>query len=93
MYWIFISEDFFVTKPDPRFFQAVLEGIGLQDKSQALIIGDSITSDMLGGLQAGIDTCWYNPERKERNKAVPVTYEIHALTQLKEILAEEKAEL
>ena len=49
-----------------------------------LIIGDSLSSDMQGGLNYGIDTCWYNPQRQPGR--LPVTYEIHQLADLPHIL-------
>ena len=49
-----------------------------------LVVGDSPTSDILGGINSGIDTCWYNPNKME-SKYKP-TYEIRALEELKNIL-------
>ena len=88
----FISEDGGVEKPNLAFFQQVFEKAGIIDKSQALIIGDSLTSDMRGGEIAGIDTCWFNPKHSENTSDISVTYEIDDLRQLNTILkAEEQA--
>ena len=57
----FISEDVGYEKPDIRFFDHVSKSIENFDKSRALVIGDSLTSDIAGGNNFGIDTCWYNP--------------------------------
>ena len=57
---IFISEQLGVPKPQKEFFDQVLKAVGVLPK-KALIVGDSLTSDIAGGRRAGIATCWYNP--------------------------------
>ncbi len=81
---IFISEEMGVAKPDSGFFDIVFREIGSPPKRMVLIIGDSPTSDMLGGITYGIDTCWFNPFGKPSE--LPVTHEIIALRQLLDIL-------
>ena len=56
------------------------------------MVGDSLTSDMKGGEDFGIDTCWYNPSLKENRAEVKPTYEVESLLQILEILgvAEER---
>jgi FMN phosphatase YigB (HAD superfamily) len=81
---IFISEELGVAKPYPGFFEAVFQEIGHPAKAEVLIIGDSLTSDMQGGINYGIDTCWFNPAGKTTTS--PVTYTIKTLGQLLEIL-------
>lgn len=83
---IFISEDVGFEKPNIEYFDYIFEKLGIENKSEVLIIGDSLTSDMKGGNVAGIDTCWYNPESKQNNQEIMVTYEIDSLIKLKEIL-------
>lgn len=56
---VFISEEIGFPKPERRFFDYCLEHIEEKDKTKILIVGDSLTSDIKGGLQAGIPTCWY----------------------------------
>lgn len=56
---VFISEEVGYQKPEKEFFDKVFEMIGLCDKSKAIILGDSLTSDMQGGKNAGIATCLY----------------------------------
>lgn len=56
---VFISEEVGFQKPEKEFFDKVFEKIGLCDKSKAIILGDSLTSDMQGGKNAGITTCLY----------------------------------
>lgn len=81
---IFVSEDTGHQKPEKEFFDFVLEKITEKDKSKILIVGDSQTSDILGGINSGIDTCWYNPDGEEAK--YQSQYEIRVLTDLKTIL-------
>ena len=83
---IFISEDVGAEKPSKEYFDYVFEKVGIRDKKEALIIGDSITSDILGGFNAEIDTCWFNPSHKPNTLDIPVTYEIDNLGKLSEIV-------
>lgn len=83
---IFISEDVGYEKPDIKYFDHVFETLNITDKSEVLIIGDSLTSDMKGGYMAGIDTCWFNPNHTPNSLEIPVTYEIEALSGLSDIL-------
>lgn len=80
---IFISEEIGYTKPDQEFANFVLNVVGL-DKKDCLIIGDSLSSDMKLGLNAGIDTCWYNPNKKESD--CNLTYIIKDINELLNIL-------
>ena len=82
----FISEDMGAEKPDKKFFEQVFETAGITDLSKVLIIGDSLTSDMKGGVGAGIDTCWYNPKHAENTSGLRVTYEIESLWDVLKIL-------
>lgn len=79
---VFISEEIGYLKPDLRFFQHVAKHIPGFDPSAALVIGDSLTSDMAGGRQAGIDTCWYNPSATPLPEGAVVNYQIADLRQL-----------
>ncbi len=58
---VFISQEIGADKPSPTFFDAVLEALGQPNRRDLLIIGDSLTSDIRGGLLSRIDTCWYAP--------------------------------
>ncbi|MBR5779800.1 MAG: YjjG family noncanonical pyrimidine nucleotidase [Clostridia bacterium] len=79
---IFISEDIGYEKPNKEFFDHVFASLGITDKSEALIIGDSLTGDIKGGFNSGIDTCWFNPSHKPNSLSLPVTYEIDDLGKL-----------
>ena len=69
---IFISGEIGHEKPAAEFFEYVEKAILNFDKQSALIIGDSLTADIKGGINFGIDTCWYNP----KNKPAPCDMEI-----------------
>ncbi|UCG22977.1 MAG: YjjG family noncanonical pyrimidine nucleotidase [Chloroflexota bacterium] len=84
--WI-ISEEVGFAKPDPRIFDIAFERMGRPAKEQVLIIGDSLSSDMAGGIAYGIDTCWFNPTGRALDPPMPITYQIRNLAQLSNILA------
>lgn len=81
---VFVSEDTGYKKPEKGFFDFILENGDEKDHSRMLIVGDSQTSDILGGINAGIDTCWLNPSAKV--SSCKPTYEISRLADLKRIL-------
>lgn len=83
---IFISERVGVDKPQKEFFDRSFATIPNFDPDQAMIIGDSLTSDIRGGNNAGIRTCWYNPKHKPRRADIPVDYEIEDLLELPRLL-------
>lgn len=83
---IFISEVVGIEKPGIGFFEKVFEKIGIYEKDEVMIIGDSLTSDIQGGNNAGILSCWYNPKNAVNDKGVRVDYEIDNLQKIKEIL-------
>ena len=83
---IFISENVGTEKPNKEYFDYVFENLGITSKNEVLLIGDSLTSDMKGGYNAGIDTCWFNPEHNPNSLGIPVTYEIHHLGEIAEIV-------
>lgn len=83
---IFISDELGVEKPNIGFFDKVWQTIGQYEKEEVLIVGDSLTSDIRGGNNAGILSCWYNPKGLDRTVDVTVDYEIQNLQQLREIL-------
>lgn len=84
---IFISEQIGVQKPQKEFFDACFEQIQTDLKpKEVLLIGDSLTSDILGAKNAGIASCWYNPEKKVNDRKIVPDYEICSLTELKELL-------
>ena len=83
---VFISEEIGAPKPQKEFFDAVERGIDNFVREQALIIGDSLTSDIKGGNIAGIDTCWYNPHGEASDAEIEPTYTVATYAELKELL-------
>lgn len=83
---IFISEKIGAPKPKPAFFEYCLAHTAEKDKSKILIVGDSLSSDIKGGMLVGIPVCWYRPEGKENPAGLVPDYEISDLHQIFEIL-------
>lgn len=83
---IVISEEVGVTKPRREIFDLALGELGEPDRRGTLMVGDSLTSDMAGGRNAGVDTCWFNPDRATAPADDGPTHEIATLTQLLDIV-------
>lgn len=83
---VIISSEVGVTKPRREIFDLAFAGLGNPGIENALMIGDSLTSDIAGGRNAGIDTCWYNPRRLPRSDTDIVTHEIDDLGSLEAIV-------
>lgn len=83
---IFISERIGVNKPAKAFFEACFARIPDFDPGEAIIVGDSLTSDIRGGINAGIRTCWFNPRRKPPRPDIPADHQIHRLMELPPLL-------
>ncbi len=81
-----ISESVGISKPNPRIFEYTFEKIGYMKKDKALMIGDSLTSDIKGGLNFGVDTCWYNAQKKKNEKNIIPKYEVYDYAELLGIL-------
>lgn len=81
---IFVSEEMGYNKPDPAYFDACFARIPGFRKDRAMMVGDSLTSDILGGIQAGIATCWVNPHHK--TGSIRPDYEIESIVQLEALL-------
>ena len=81
---VFISEAIGVNKPDPRFFEYVAQHIDGFKKEETLIIGDSLSSDIQGGINFGIDTCWL--AQKGGETTLSPTYTVKELDQIIPIL-------
>ena len=83
---IFVSQMMGANKPDIAYFDACFAKIPDFDVAKAMIVGDSLTSDILGGIQAGMATCWVNLKGKPGREDIQPTYEIQALSQLEALL-------
>ncbi len=84
---IFISEIVGFNKPDARFFERIFASIKDFSKDETIIVGDSISSDIKGGKNAGIKTCLYNPRGKEITGEVLPDFEINSLSELSVLLS------
>ena len=83
---IFFSEDMGYVKPQKEFFDACFRTIPDFDPTQAIILGDSLTSDIRGGLNAGIKTCWFNPNGIQNGGTTQPDFEIRTLAEFPELL-------
>lgn len=87
---LFVSEEVGSSKPDSGIFQTAIDHFKMTDKSKILMIGDSLSADILGGIRFGVDTCWYNPKKKQNmlsnGDSLQMTYEISHLSELKKII-------
>ena len=83
---IFVSEQLGYNKPSAQFFERCFEKIPGFDRAAAIIVGDSLSSDIQGGLNAGIKTCWYNPGALPNGAWLRPDYEIRALRELPALL-------
>lgn len=79
---IFLSEELGAEKPNAAFFEKVFEVIRPRNLSDVMIVGDSLTSDIQGGMNAGIRTCWYNPAGKPAPAHYRIDLEIRDLREL-----------
>ena len=82
---IFISQELGADKPDPVFFERAFAQIPGFRKDRAMIAGDSLTSDILGGKNAGIATCWVAPQDIDPGDIRP-DHRIERLSQLEGVL-------
>ncbi len=87
MQGIFVSEEVGAGKPDKLFFDRVLHEAGDPPRKKVLMVGDSRAADIAGGVRAGIDTCWIDPDGTAENGAE--TYRVRSLAQLRTIFLTE----
>ncbi len=83
---VFISEELGCAKPAREFFDKVAAAIRDFDPKEALVIGDSLSSDIRGGVLAGIDTCWFNRRGDAAPAELPITYTVSRLSEVEAIL-------
>ena len=84
---VFVSQEIGFNKPDKAYFDRCFERISGFDPEKALMVGDSLTSDIKGGINAGVRTVWINPKHKDCGDIRP-DYQLDALSQLPELLEE-----
>lgn len=83
---VVISEQIGAAKPDRQVFDYAFALMDEFDKTKVLMVGDTLASDILGGNNAGIDTCWVNLHNAENNTQIKPTYEIHDIRQIIQIV-------
>lgn len=83
---VFVSQELGYNKPAKAFFDACAAQIPGFAPEKAMMVGDSLSSDILGGINAGLPTCWVNPHHKPHPENITPDYQIEALSQLPELL-------
>ena len=83
---VFTAEEAGYMKPHKEFFDKFFKKININKKDDMLIIGDELEKDVLGGIQNGIDSCWFNMKRIKNNTDIKPSFEISDLLELKEVL-------
>lgn len=83
---VFVSQNIGFNKPSKDYFDACFAQIPGFDPQKAMMVGDSLTSDILGGINAGIRTCWVNPTHAPVRADIRPDYQIGNLSQLEEVL-------
>lgn len=83
---IFISQEIGVNKPSIGFFNHCFSKIENFKKEETIIIGDSLSSDIAGGLNAGIHTCWFNPHGQIAPAFAPPEYTVTTLSEIPKLL-------
>lgn len=83
---VFVSQELGANKPSEEFFARACAQIPGFDSGKAMMVGDSLTSDILGGIRAGMRTCWVNPSHAPARPDIPADYEIESLAQLEALL-------
>lgn len=79
---LFISEELGFEKPDVRFFDYIFNDLQIKDHSEVLMIGDSLSSDILGANRVGIDSVWFNPDRLINDTLIEPTFEVAQLQEI-----------
>jgi len=79
---IAVSEEIGSPKPEAGFYEAAFEMMGRPVKTQILMTGDGLRSDIQGGNAFGVDTCWFNPQGKPPDPRYPATFTVQTLTQV-----------
>jgi len=83
---IFVSQRIGYNKPNIAFFEGCFAEIPNLDLTRTIIVGDSLSSDIAGGIAAGIRTCWYNPKGLAAPDSMQIDWVIHDLAQIPDIL-------
>jgi 2-haloacid dehalogenase len=79
---IVVSDEIGISKPHKGFFEHSFEQMGYPEKSEVIVVGDSLNSDIKGGINYGVDTCWYNPKGSSNLTEHQPTFQIQRLEEL-----------
>ena len=85
-----ISSEVGAAKPAPLMLEKAMELAGVVDKRRALMLGDSLSSDIAAAKNAGVDACWFNPKGMKNDKGLPIAYDIRSLDEVDAILLGEE---
>jgi 5'-nucleotidase len=85
-HFVITSEQVGVAKPDPKIFLHAFETMKHPPRDKILMVGDALDADILGGINAGIDTCWLNPHKKPTTENIAPHFEVASLQELQELL-------
>lgn len=86
---VVISEAVGVAKPHPDIFEHAISRMNNPNREQILMVGDTLESDILGGINAGLDTCWLNAHNKPAVEHITPHYQVSSFTELeKRLLAQ-----
>lgn len=83
---VVVSEEVGIAKPHPDIFTHALAAMGHPEPKDVLMVGDNLQSDIIGGNQAGFDTCWFNPNKQPAHKTIQATYQVQSHAQLEKLL-------
>ena len=83
---IFLSEDIGIQKPAKEFFDYCFEKLSNPEKENVILIGDSLSADIIGGLNYGIDSVWFNKNGEKLPCDIKPTYIVHKLKDIEKIL-------
>ncbi len=86
MNYMFISEEVGFNKPDKKYFDYIFKRVGDIPKDRVIIVGDSLTADIKGGINGGIKTCWINLENEINSSDIIPDFEIKDILELKKII-------
>jgi 2-haloacid dehalogenase len=84
---IVISSEVDASKPRPEIFDIAFVHLGRPSKETAIMIGDSLASDIAGGANYGIATCWYNPHGRAAETTVTITHEVTSLGEIPAVIS------
>ena len=86
---VFVSEEVGVAKPNRGIFDHALEQLAHPDRDDVVMVGDSLTSDMAGARNAGVDGCWYNP-RGLAGDGTEIRWQARTLQEVRQIVEGER---